>query len=70
MTKCPACGYKMNGNYNISLEINKLLKMRGKKTIKYLNQIATKVINGIPNENRNNYFRFLFGIKDINDEVI
>jgi len=70
MTKCPACGYDLNKRYNISLSINNLLKNRNKKTIKYLNKISTRIVKNIPSENRERYFQFLFGIKDIDDGVI
>ena len=70
MTKCPACGYDLNKRYNISLSINNLLKVRGKKTVKYLNKIATRVVQNIPSENRERYFQFLFGIKSVDDGVI
>ena len=70
MTKCPASGYDLNKRYNISLSINNLLKNRGKKTIKYLNKISTRIVQNIPSENRERYFQFLFGIKDIDDGVI
>ena len=67
---CPSCGYGFNKNYNISSEIGKLLKNRNKKTIKYLNKIATKVTSMLPFEDRTSYFRFLFGIKSIEDHVV
>ena len=67
---CPSCGYSFNKNYNISSEISRLLKARSKKTIKYLNKIASKVTSSIPFETRINYFRFLFGIQSIEDHVV
>ena len=70
MSKCPSCGYDLNKRYNISLSINNLLKVRGKKTVKYLNKIATRVVQNIPSENRERYFQFLFGIKSVDDGVI
>ena len=70
MSKCPSCGYDLNKSYNISLSINNLLKVRNRKTIKYLNKIATKVLRNIPSENRETYFKFLFGIKKVEDNVV
>ena len=67
---CPSCGYSFNKNYNISSEISRLLKARNKKTIKYLNKIASKVTSSLPFETRINYFRFLFGIQSIEDHVV
>jgi hypothetical protein len=69
-SKCPACGYNISESYNISAEINKLLEERNKGTIKYLNKIATTITQNIPSENRSSYFRFLFGIKDIDNNVV
>ena len=68
--KCPACGYNISKSYNISAEINKLLKERSKRTIKYLNKIATTITQNIPSEDRSSYFRFLFGIKDIDNNIV
>ena len=70
MTKCPACGYGLNKRYNISLSINNLLRVRAKKTVKYLNKIATRIVQNIPSENRERYFQFLFGVKSVDDNVI
>ena len=67
---CPSCGYSFDKNYNIPSEISRLLKARSKKTIKYLNKIASKVTSSIPFETRINYFRFLFGIQSIEDHVV
>ncbi len=67
---CPSCGYSFDKNYNISSEISRLLKARNKKTIKYLNKIASKVTSNLHFETRINYFRFLFGIQSIEDNVV
>ena len=40
---CPACGYRIGKAYNNSVEIKKLLSNRNKKTVKYINKIATKL---------------------------
>ena len=70
MSKCPACGYDTGKLYDISAKINKLLKARNKGTIKYLNKIASEIIRNVPSEGRMTYFRFLFGIKDIDDNIV
>jgi|TARA_R100001244_G_scaffold107034_1_gene79384 hypothetical protein len=70
MNKCPACGYNMNSYYNISGEIGKLLSQRNKKTVKYLNKIATVITQNIPTDNRENYFKFLFGIQKVDDGIV
>jgi hypothetical protein len=70
MNKCPACGYNLKNSYNISPEIGKLLKSRNGKTRRYLNKIASKIMNNIPSESRENYFKFLFALKDVEDNVL
>jgi len=70
MNKCPACGYKIDNSYNTSAEISKLMKKRNSKTRKYLNKIASEVTQSIPSESRLSYFQFLFGIKDIDDNIV
>ena len=67
---CPACGYGFDKNYNISSEISRLLKARKKRTIKYLNKISSTITSRLPFENRINYFRFLFGIQNVEDHVV
>ena len=70
MNKCPACGYNIDNSYNTSAEISKLMKKRNSKTRKYLNKIASEVTQSIPSESRLSYFQFLFGIKDIDDNIV
>ena len=70
MNKCPACGYKIDNSYNTSAEISNLMKKRNSKTRKYLNKIASEVTQSIPSESRLSYFQFLFGIKDIDDNIV
>tara|TARA_R110002167_G_scaffold106208_1_gene272661 strand:+ start:429 stop:812 length:384 start_codon:yes stop_codon:yes gene_type:complete len=70
MNKCPACGYNLKNSYNISPEIGKLLKSRNTKTRRYLNRIASEIMNNIPSERRENYFRFLFALKEVEDNVL
>tara|TARA_Y100001951_G_scaffold37061_1_gene29227 strand:+ start:546 stop:929 length:384 start_codon:yes stop_codon:yes gene_type:complete len=67
---CPACGYKIGNDYNISSGIKKLLSDRNKETVKYINRIATTIIKHIPTEDRKSYFKFLFGIKDVKDNIV
>ena len=69
-TTCPACGYGFDKMYNISSEISRLLKARKKRTIKYLNKISSTITSRLPFENRINYFRFLFGIQNVEDHVV
>ena len=67
---CPACGYKMGNDYNILSGIKKFLSSRNKETVKYINKIATTIIGHIPTENRESYFKFLFGIQDVEDNIV
>jgi|TARA_R110000824_G_scaffold212337_1_gene398514 hypothetical protein len=69
-SKCPACGYSLNKPYDISTELRELLKNRGKKTVRYLNRICGLITTNVPSENRSSYMRFLFALKDIEDQVI
>ena len=43
---------------------------RNKRTIRYINKISTTIIQHIPTEDKNNYFKFLFGVKDVEDSVV
>ena len=67
---CPACGYKIGNDYNISSGIKKLLSDRNKETVKYINRIATTIIKHIPTEDRKSYFKFLFGIQKVDDGIV
>ena len=69
-SKCPACGYILNKPYDISTELRQLLKERSKKTVRYLNRICGLITTNVPSESRSNYMKFLFGLKDIEDNVI
>jgi len=68
--KCPACGWNFTKQYNISLEISKLLKQRSSRTKKYLNRIASEIKKNVPSETRMNYFQFLYALKEIDDNVV
>ena len=70
LNKWPSCGYNLKDSYNISPEITKLLKKRNSKTRKYLNKITSEIMNSIPSESRENYFKFLFALKDVEDNVL
>jgi hypothetical protein len=70
MNKCPACGYNLKKPYNLSPEISKLLKERSTRTRRYLNKIASEITRHVPSETRLNYFQFLYGLKNIEDNVI
>ena len=67
---CPACGFNVFKKYNKSQEISKLLKKRSMKTKKLLRQVARLVSNNINTENRDTYFYFLYGIQDVEDNVL
>jgi len=67
---CPACGFNAFKKYNKSQEISKLLKKRSLKTKKLLRQVARLISNHITTENRDTYFYFLYGIQEIEDNVL
>jgi len=69
MSKCPACGYDAKGN-NIGPRMNKILKGKNKSTVKMLNKIAGLIMANMPSETRLNYFQFLYGTKDVEDNVL
>ena len=69
MQKCPACGYHLRGN-NFGPQMNKILKSRNRKTVKTLNRIASIVMSNVPSETRLNYYQFLHGTKDVEDNVL
>ncbi len=68
--KCPACGYDPFNNKGIGLQMNKILKSKSKKTVKLLNKIASLIMANIPSESRKSYSQFLYGIKDVEDQVV
>jgi len=71
MTKCPACGYDTsNRRKNISQSIRKLLAVRGRKTIMNINKIAKQIITNVPQDDRYQFEKFLFGIKEFEDSVV
>ena len=69
-SKCPACGYSFSKPYDVSSELRNLLKDRGKKTVRYLNRISGLITANVPSETRTNYMKFLFGLKDVEDNVV
>ncbi len=70
MKKCPACGYQDKRIHNIGKNINKILKSRSKSTIRMLNKIAPLITSNIPSEDRYRYYQFLYGTKDVEDNVM
>ncbi len=71
MKKCPACGYDTsNRRKNVSQSIRKLLAVRGKKTIMNINKIAKQIITNVPQDDRYQFEKFLFGIKEFEDNVV
>ena len=69
MQKCPACGYHLKNN-NFGGKMNSILKKRNKKTVRILNKIAGIIMSNIPSETRLNYYQFLHGTQDIDDNVL
>ena len=69
MNKCPACGYQLKGG-NFGGQMNAILKSKNKRTVKMLNKIAGLIMANVPSETRLNYYQFLHGTKDIDDNVL
>ena len=53
VTTCPACGYKIIDDKNVSYKIRELLKVRGKNTVRILNKIATMIMSIYPSDLNN-----------------
>ena len=70
MQKCPACGYHLKSNPNIGKEMNRILKSKNKRTVQMLNKIASLITGEIPSENRYKYYQFLYGTKNVEDNVM
>ena len=69
MEKCPACGYNLKSK-NFGVFMNNILKRKNKRTIKALNKIAAMIMQNIPSETRLNYYQFLHGTQEIEDNVL
>ena len=70
MKKCPACGYQYKASNNIGKEMNTILKSKSRNTSRMLSKIASLIMKNIPSESRINYYQFLKGTKDIDDNVL
>ena len=70
MVKCPACGYNQKNNPHMGADMNKILKLKNRKTTKILNKIASIIMHNVPSETRLNYYQFLHGTKEIEDNVL
>ena len=69
MQKCPACGYNLKKD-NFGVAMSDILKKKNKRTIIALNKIASIVMENVPSETRLNYYQFLHGTKEIEDNVL
>ena len=69
MEKCPACGYNLK-NKNFGMFMNNILKGKNKRTVKMLNKIAAMIMQNVPSETRLNYYQFLHGTQEIEDNVL
>ena len=70
MNKCPACGYEKPTNRNVSLQINKMMSKKSKKTRTNINKVARLIINNVPQDNRFSLEKFLYAIKDTKDSIV
>tara|TARA_R110000824_G_scaffold363588_1_gene551606 strand:+ start:177 stop:572 length:396 start_codon:yes stop_codon:yes gene_type:complete len=67
---CPACGFNAFRKYNKSKEISELLKNRSKNTRKTISKITRLILENVSTENTSTYFYFLYGLKEIEDNVL
>ena len=70
MNKCPACGYNLKGSKNYAVQMNKILKSKSKRTGTLLTKIATIIMREVPSETQFNYYQYLVGTKDVDDNVL
>ena len=68
--KCPSCGYDFNKKYNTSVEIVNLVQKRNKGLRELLKKVAVLIHKNVPSSNRDSYFKFLHGVKSVDDNVI
>tara|TARA_R100000781_G_scaffold56978_1_gene36861 strand:- start:113 stop:517 length:405 start_codon:yes stop_codon:yes gene_type:complete len=67
---CPACGFNVFKKYNKSKQLMELIGKRSKKTKTLLRKISNLISRNIKTESRDTYFYFLYGIRDIEDNVL
>ena len=67
---CPSCGFNVFKKYNKSKDLLDLLRKRSKKTKKLLRQISKLISENVKTENRTTYFYFLYGLKNVEDNVL
>ena len=69
--KCPECGFDLNNRGNkMGKEMSEMLRARTKYTRNKINNIATLINDLIPSQNRTEYWKFLVGIKNIDDKIV
>ena len=67
-SKCPECGFDLyNRGNKMGKEMSEMLRARTKYTRNKINNIATLINDLIPSQNRTEYWKFLVGIKKIDD---
>ena len=67
-SKCPECGFDLyNRGNKMGKEMSEMLRSRSKYTRNKINHIATLINDLIPSQNRTEYWKFLVGIKKIDD---
>ena len=70
-SKCPECGFDLyNRGNKMGKEMSEMLRSRSKYTRNKINHIATLINDLIPSQNRTEYWKFLVGIKKIDDKII
>ena len=70
LSKCPSCGYEYTPG-DKRTEIRKLLFARYSKTRKLLSKASKGIMEDVPSDKKSyKYYAFLYGLKNIHDDVI
>ena len=70
-SKYPSCGFNLyNRGNKMGKEMSEMLRERNQFTRKKINKIAMLINDLIPSQNRTEYWKFLIGIKDVQDDVV
>jgi len=70
LSKCPSCGYEYTPG-DKRADIRKLLFARYPRTRKLLTKASKGIMTNVPSDNKSyKYYAFLYGLKNIDDDVL
>jgi hypothetical protein len=70
LSKCPSCGYEYTPG-DKRADIRKLLFARYSRTRKLLTKASKGIMTNVPSDNKSyKYYAFLYGLKNIDDDVL